>query len=116
MQIEITTEIISAADLKNELEKQIDKEGVQLELHRNESGARGIDPTILTAIVGGAAAALGALLTGIFKIMESKNARKIVINGSQGRRIELTGEFTKLEIDELVQRARDIDAEQIYIR
>lgn len=117
MQIQIMTELIAAGELKSTLEDQLaGTEGVALEIRESEAAVRGVDPTILVALVGAGGTAFGALLAGIFKIMEAKYARKIVINGSQGRRVELSGEFTKEQVDELVRQAREIDVEQIYIR
>lgn len=117
MQIEIMTELVATGELKSTLEDQLaGTEGVALEVRESEVAVRGVDPTVLVALVGAGGTALGALLAGIFKIMEAKYAKKIVISGSQGRRVELTGEFTKEQIDELVRQAREIDAEQIYIR
>ena len=117
MQIQIMTELVAASELKSTLENELaGTEGVALELREFESAVRGVDPTVLVALVGAGGTALGALLAGIFKVMEAKYARKIVISGSQGRRVELKGEFTEEQVSELVRQAREIDAEQIYIK
>jgi alpha-galactosidase/6-phospho-beta-glucosidase family protein len=94
----------------------VETEGITLELREAQVPVRGVDPIVLVALVGAGSTALGALVAGVFKIMEAKYGRKIVISGSQGRRVELTGEFTKEQIDEFVRQAREIDAEQIYIK
>src|SRR5262245_41209271 len=113
MQIKIMTNLIATGELKSALEEQIgETEGLRLELPKTDT-ARGFDPTFLVALVGVGSTALGALLGGIFKIMEAKQGRTIVINGSKGRRVELKGTFTKEEIEEAVRQAREIDAEQI---
>ncbi len=117
MQIQIMTELVAAGELKSTLEEQLgETEGLDLELRKAEAPVRGADPTVLVALVGAGSAALGTLLGGIFQVMVAKHGKKVVISGSQGRRVELTGKFTKEEVDDLVRQAREIDAEQIYLR
>ena len=122
MQIRIITDLLASEQLQTALVNELGRggsesaEGIVFDLRTTADPSRGIDATVLVALVGAGSAAFGALLAGIANVMVARQGRKVVINGSQGRRLELTGQFTKQEIDQFIQQAREIDAEQIIIK
>lgn len=115
MEIRISTELLSSRELKEHLEGHLEPaQDVELELRRRTT--RSIDPEVLVALVGAGGAAIHALIVGIFQVLSAKQGQKIVIQGSNGRRVEATGQRSAEEIEDLVRQAREIDAQRIIVR
>ena len=74
---------------------------------------RSVEAAILVAIVGAGGTALGALITGILKLANERGARRIVVQGSSGRRIEIPAGLPQAEVDNLIALAKEIDGDKI---
>ena len=60
---------------------------------------RGVDPTIQVALVQMGSTALGALLTGVFAVVNARMSSKVIIVGKTGERTELPGKPSVAEIE-----------------
>jgi len=74
--------------------------------------------TILIAVVGGASAALSALINGLFRILDRHGDRsgKIVIRGSNGRTVEAPADFTDEQVERLIAFAQELDSPTVYLQ
>lgn len=113
MTIRIETRVTSVGKLEALLRGAV---GPSVELAReNASGERGIDASVLVALVGASGTALGVLLSGLLKIREQAKAGQIVLVGSSGRRIEVPVDTSPEMIKELVKRAQQLDVATILL-
>lgn len=72
----------------------------------------------MVAAVGAGSAAISAIIAGIFRVLESRSQRvssKIVIQGSDGRKIEVPGDTPTERIEKLMQLAKDFQPSRIQI-
>lgn len=76
---------------------------------------RTLEPSILVAIVGGASAALGALITNLLKIAQQRKIQKIVIQGKSGAKLEVPADTPSERIDELLEKVREMDTPHILL-
>jgi hypothetical protein len=95
----------SSLELKDRLEKLPgwDK-SVMLEV-RHEEGPRfrGVDQTVLIAIVGVVGPALGALVAGLLRIAEASRTEKITLVTKDGERVEVEARHAKENAVKLLQ-------------
>lgn len=85
----------------------------KFEVKLPEAGYRdltGMDSSVLVALVSVGGTALGALLTGLLKIAQGRNAAKIVIQGKSGRRLEIPADTPVQTMDELLSKVKLIDS------
>ena len=117
MEITITSESQKSRDVKNSLESDqwISREDVQFEMREAEHSRRAIDPTVLVAIVGAAGTSLGALLTGLLQVLKQTKSRQIVIQTKNGTRVEIPSDIAPNELDAIISKVRDLEAEKINI-
>jgi predicted ribonuclease YlaK len=120
MEITIATNprVMSALDLKEFLERQPawKSADVTLSTHKALARTRGLEPTLLVAIVGAAGAGLGALIAGLFQVLREKSAKRIVIQAANGRRMEFPAGLSEAEINVLVEKLKMLDeAPQIIV-
>jgi len=85
------------------------------DIHLKVRRFRSMETAILVAIVGSIGTGLGALITGILKVVAQKGVTKIVLQGRSGRRIEVPSSTPTDKINEYVQIAKDLDIERITI-
>lgn len=71
-------------------------------VHILEPSHRGIDSAIQIALLQMGSTALGAILTGLFAIINARASSRIVIVGKNGTRMELPGRATQAEIERCV--------------
>lgn len=101
----------SLQELKAALESQPDltASGAQLELRQPEKKFRGIDPTLLVAVVGAAGTGLGALITGLFQLGKEMAAKKFVLETQGGQKLEVPANTPVEKIDHLLDKLRQMD-------
>jgi hypothetical protein len=98
-------------DVKESLETNPDyaTSDVQLELRTVKVKYRGIDPTILVAIVGAAGTGIGALITGLLQMRQQLSARKIVLEAQGGQKLEVPADTPLDKIDHLLDRLKEMN-------
>ncbi len=65
---------------------------------------RGLDVTVLVAIVGVIGAGLVALITGLLKVIEKMPIKKILLRSSEGLTLEVHGAVTPEEIGRFIKK------------
>lgn len=113
----LTATSIPSRELKRRLESRTvwEAESIELALEANPSNTRGIDPTVLVAIVSVTGTALGALISGLVQIALSSRQQKIILQGKDGSRIEIPSNTPSEKIDELIDKLRAMDVEHIHL-
>ena len=115
--ITIASKGATTAELKAQLEQHLDPDRAEiaLEIRDREPAARGLDPTILVAIVGAAGTGLGALITGLLQIAKQKSSRLIVIQSKGGSRLEVPVGVSEEELKVLVENVKKLELEDAKI-
>jgi hypothetical protein len=105
IQIEIDAGDKPLREVKDSLEAQgvLNESDVKLEMRTPKIKYRGIDPTMLVAIVGAAGAGLGALITGLLQIGKEIAARKIVLEAG-GQKLEVPASTSPEQLDHLLEK------------
>ena len=108
---------IPAVDLQQQLDRILAgvQDSPEWNIGTHPSRFRTVDPAILVAIVGASGAALGALVTGLLRIAQKKGTQKIVIQGRDGRRLEVPADTSTERIGELLQVVRGMDRPHIEL-
>jgi hypothetical protein len=103
--------VISALDLKEFLERRPDwkSAGVRLSTRKATARTRGLEPTLLVAVVGAAGAGLGTLIAGLFQVLREKSAKRIVIQAANGKRMEFPAGLSEADINMLVEKLQMLD-------
>jgi hypothetical protein len=116
-EIVIETEIIAVSVLKNLLENQRDwaQSEVFLNLRKSALKTRGLDTTILVALVGVAGSAIGVLISGILQIVKEKHLGKIILQGKNGQKIEVPATTSLEDLDKLVRKVTDLERVRIDV-
>jgi|SRR5271157_3653 len=116
VEISICTSRLSAEDLKSALLRQLDSgTSIQLNVRKPSIQFRGVDSTVLVATVSAMGTALGALIAGVLKLAQGAKSGKIVIQGSQGQRLEIPADTPEAKIDKLMERVKSLDNEALTI-
>lgn len=87
---------------------------VKMELRKSEIVLRGVDPTILVAIVGTIGTGLGALITGLLQIAKQKAAQKMTVQSGDNK-IEVPQDISPEMLDALIDKIKKLDAENLRI-
>jgi hypothetical protein len=77
--------------------------------------SRGLDPTILVAIVGATGTAIGGLVAGLFQLVNGKKDERIVLRSSKGATIEFPANLSSQELDELILKVNQLEADKYQI-
>lgn len=72
------------------------------------------DPAILVAVVSGTSAAVSALITGLLELVQQRH-QKIVLQATNGRRLEIPANSSPERIKELVDILEQMEIERIRI-
>jgi len=99
------------ATLEADLREHLTTSEIALELEE----MRGIDTAVLVAIVGAAGTAVGALIGGVLNFAAKKGAQQIIIQGKNGRKLEIPVDTSEDRLAELVAAAKDLDVDRILI-
>lgn len=73
------------------------------------------EPTVLIAVVGAAGVGIGALINGLLAIAQQWKARRVVIEGRHGERLELPADTPPDKVDYWIRKLREIDAKRILL-
>jgi ACT domain-containing protein len=108
---------IPSRELKRRFENRTEgkEASIELELEPNISNTRGIDPTVLVAIVSVTGTALGALVSGLLQVALANRQQKIIIQGKDGSRLEVPSDTSSEKIDELIDKLRMMDVAHIHL-
>ncbi len=87
-------------------------DGVNL---RIESHRDPLATPVLVALLTATGAAFGALVTGLFEVVSSKNTQRITIYGKTGRKLEVPASASDEKIEKLIQHAKELDIERIVM-
>lgn len=119
MEIVIDSSQISKQQIKDCLEGQPEwsQSTVNLEIRKSPLRLRGIDPNVLVALVGVIGIGLGALITGLLRIVENTKTRSIVLQGKgkAGKRLEIPVDTPPEKIDWLIEKVKEMDIEHIQL-
>ena len=92
---------------------------LEFELRKDDSfrdASIALDPTVLVALISGASASLTALIVGLLRVVENKKPKgMIIVEGSNGRKIEFPLGTSNEQISQLVDQAKNLDIEKILI-
>lgn len=115
--IAINPQIMSAEELKEHLSSRADLTSGELVLETRKSPVRlrGLDPTVLVAIIGTLGTGFGALLTGLLQVAQKSKEKKIVMQTKSGQRLEFPADVPQERIDHLIKQLREMDDPSIKI-
>jgi hypothetical protein len=76
-----------------------------------------IDPTVLVAVVGGTSAAVSALITGLFRVLEKKRDKSatITLRGADGTKVIAPANATKEQLEELAALASRLSRPSVHL-
>jgi len=94
--------------LKRQIKLNINN--IVLEIRTPRRTLRGLDPSILVAIVGTTGTALGALISGILQVLKLTSMKKIVLQTKSGSRIEVPADISPKDLDILIQKIKKLDS------
>lgn len=112
--IEIDVRTISKTSLKKMVEQHI-SDDVRFEFSGGLPGNRGIDPTILVAIVSASAAGISALIAGIMNVREQAKAQRVVMIDQDGRRLEVPSDMTTEQVEFFAATLADLSVQKITL-
>jgi hypothetical protein len=117
IQIALNSSSKSLEEVKAALESEphIAASGAQLELRAPKKKFRGIDPTLLVAIVGAAGTGLGAIITGLFQISQQIAAKKFTLETASGAKLEVPANTPPDQIDRLLEKLGQNDVKKISV-
>ena len=114
MEIKILSDHISSKELKQCVDS-LPKEGAEYQLRQKSLGVRGIDPTILVAVISTTGASLVALLTTVLSIAKEKQLSKIIVQSKDGTKIEIPANYSVDKLDAIIKKIKEIETEKILI-
>ena len=116
MELIVTTPAMGAEELQQLLTDEIDDSAdVAFETRETDVVIRGIDPTVLVAVIGAAGVALGSLVTGALRVAEKRRAGKVILRARDGTTVEFPVETPMETVDEYISRAKTLDLDRIEI-
>jgi len=117
MHIHITSNGFNRDELIGRLQSMpgCESPDVTLILRKKKQVFRTLDPTVVLAITSAASAGLGALITGLLGIAKERKAKVIVIQDKEGRRLEVPVDYSKAEIQALLEVVRQMESAKIEI-
>jgi len=103
--------------VKSLLENKIDlsEHRISLELVKPESEFRGLDPSVLVAIVGAVGVGLGALISGLLQLAMQTALKKIVIQSRDGAKLEIPADISEEKIVSLIEKIKKMEADTLDI-
>jgi hypothetical protein len=106
----------SGAALKELLTSELpNAPGVTLEIRKEPVRVRGVDGSVLVAVVGSAGAALGALVAGLLRVATGTRSRTILIESRDGRKLQYPADLPPEKVRELLAIIAELDAPTIRV-
>lgn len=108
---------IPSRELKRHCENQIvlKEASIELDLRDRRIDTRGIDSTVLVAVVSVTGTALGALVSGLLQIANARRQSKIILQTRDGSRLEIPSDTQSDRIDELIDKIKRMELEHIRL-
>ena len=77
-----------------------------------------IDAIVLVALIGGAASAIGSLISGLITILRENRRVEVTIQSKHGARVCLPANLSEKDIEELIKELRklELDIKKIDIQ
>ncbi|WP_323972176.1 hypothetical protein [Aeromonas hydrophila] len=113
MEIKLETRVSSQAHLASLLKGVLPAE-VRI-MHKGTKTFRGVDPTVLVAVVGAGGTVVGALITGLLSVLAQARAKSIIVVGKSGWRVEVPSTMTSSDLHSLIDEAKELDIEKIIV-
>jgi hypothetical protein len=79
------------------------------------SQARGLEPTVLVAIVGAVGTGIGGLISGLFQLISGRKDEKIVLRSSKGATLEFPANLSSQKLDELILKLNQLEEDKYQI-
>src|SRR4051812_23164453 len=98
--------IMSAAELRAAVETYLAQDGLAIEFRADEDQLRAVGAAVLVASVKSIGSVLAAIVGAISAAAKGNAARKIILQGSKGARVEVPANTPPERIAELVRQAR----------
>lgn len=112
--VTFVTELTSIPELEHMLSENIEQDApIDLQRQQKPLLFRGGENEILLAIISSLSLGLGALITGILKVVVQLKANKIMIKSKSGATIEVPSDFDLKKIGELVEEIKKLDEKNI---
>lgn len=110
---------LKSAELFELLTEQRDSvPGCEFELkRRSASRASGLEPALVVAIISATSAAVSALITGLFRIIEGRYNRtaKVVIRGEDGTIVEVPAGTSPEQLQKFVDIAKSFKKPEVRV-
>lgn len=116
-EIVIECRVLAADALLRLLTAQRDWGGVGVRFSLRGSGAefRGLDTTVLVALVGVSGTAVGAIISGLLQVLKETHTQKVVLQAKNGRRIEVPATMPQDQVDQLIAKLDALEGVQLRI-
>jgi hypothetical protein len=116
-EVRVTSASLSTIELKQRLEMNdgIRDSAIELRITQNRPRLRGIEPTVLVALVSAGGTALGALITGLLQVARESHSSKIVVQGKDGKRLEFPADTPLDKIEEFKKLIKELDSPSITL-
>jgi hypothetical protein len=112
----ITTKRITAKKLREIVQSAIEDASLdQIKLLEENEIERGFDATVIIAVAGSIGTVVGALVTSLLKILESKSSRTIILQSSSGAKLEIPTNMPKKEVKWYIDKIMEMDVKKITI-
>lgn len=113
MEIKVETNASSLALVHKLLESEAIADVILVRRTGDRETTRGIDPSVLVAVVGAAGTGLGALIAGALKVVEQAKAARLVIKGANGWSVEAPSDLPADQLKSIIDAAREHQVESI---
>jgi hypothetical protein len=114
VRFETSTGWLAKAKMQKSVEKTFKHCDLVLIEKDDEEVYRGLDPTILVAIISAGSAALGVFLTGILRIAKEMKAREIKFK-SGDRELIVPADLSEHEIDANIERLHKMSRQEVTL-
>jgi hypothetical protein len=108
----------SAAHMREILEAHFERTGapIRFEVRESQSETRAAEATAVVALVTAVSAAVGALITGLLQIAREGRAKKIVLQGKSGWRLELPADMPRDHVEFFLEAINRTDVDKVDLR
>ena len=89
-------------------------EDIQLQSHASDDQFRMADVALLVALVSAGGAALGAFVSGLFSIIQTGVAQRIVIQKGD-LKVEIPANAKKADLDKAVETLRQLEGQKLEL-
>ena len=116
LRIVIDCRLASHEEIRHILSTQLKSENITQDKVKLEiKQLRGVEPSILIALISSTGLVLTTLIGCVMKLALSKNAQKIVIQGKDGERVEVPADTSENKLDSYIRKAQEISINRITI-